>query len=75
MKTGALIDTRVSLVKLEEGLVLVQSPPTIVGVSTAVLNSALPVNVTLRPVWKPSSRGELVMKRVGVGTRGGVIVM
>ncbi len=49
---------------------MVQTPPIIRGVSTAVLNSALPVNVTLRPVWKSSSRGEPVMRRVGVGTRG-----
>ncbi len=54
---------------------MVQTPPTIMGVFTAVLNSALPVNVTLRPVWKLSSKGEPVMRRVGVGTRGGVIVM
>ncbi len=49
---------------------MVQTPPTIKDVSTAVSNSALPVNVTLRPVWKPSFRGEPVMRRVGVGTRG-----
>ncbi len=49
---------------------MVQTPPTIMDVSTAVLNSVLPVNATLRPVWKSSSTGEPVMIRVGVGTRG-----
>ena len=60
--------TRESAVGSEDGLLLVHIPLTVRGVSTAGLNSALPVRVRRRPVWNPSSTGDPVMVREGIGT-------
>ena len=64
------MDTRPSVVRLEEGLLLNHIPLTSSGVSTAGLNSALAVKVRLRPVWNRSSTGDPVMVRVGGGPGG-----
>ena len=59
-----------ALLRSETGLDLLHAPNTLRGVSTARLNSALPVKVRRRPIWKPSSRGEPVIVMVGGGTVG-----
>ena len=61
--------TRESAVRSKNGLVFVHIPSTVTGVSTAVLNSALPVRVRRRPVWNSSSTGDPVMVREGIGTK------
>ena len=61
--------TRESVVRSENGLVFVHIPSTVRGVSTAGLNSALPVRVRRRPVWNSSSTGDPVMVREGIGTK------
>ena len=58
----------IPLLRSEKGLDLLHSLDTLRGVSTARLNSALPVKVRRRPIWKPLSRGEPVMLMVGGGT-------
>ena len=39
-----------------------------VGESTAGLKTALPVNVSNRPIWNPSSIGDPVKVTIGEGT-------